>query len=98
MAIETTMPRTRRALLAAGLAAGAASIASALGRGSSAEAANGGSILLGTAPFSGNGIGPNQATSSTGIYTTAGDGLVATTDDSSASGVGASPEIGRAHV
>ena len=47
MAIDTETPRTRRAILAAAIGAGAAAMASALGRPLSASAANGDPVIIG---------------------------------------------------
>jgi len=73
MAIDTTSPRSRRALLAAALGAGAATVASALGRPLPARAADGNPVLLGQV---------NTATYHTIVSTTFGDGLRGVTSDS----------------
>ncbi len=71
MVIDTTNPRTRRALLGAGLGALAATVASAFGRPMVADAANG-PVLLNQ---------PNNATGATSVSTTGGyDGFTATSD------------------
>jgi hypothetical protein len=63
MSLDTTVPRTRRALLGAALGAGVATVASALGRQAPVRAANGDSVLLGRL---------NDATSLTIIRNTSG--------------------------
>jgi hypothetical protein len=79
MAIDTLSPRSRRAILAATLGALAGTVLARLGGPESARATNGGAIILGnspSAPLDGSGI--NEASGTTGIYTTTGIGFVGT--------------------
>lgn len=80
MAIDPAAPRTRRAILAAGLGGLAATVLTAVGRPSPVAAANGDPILAGS---------PNAATASTVLtQTSAGfDGLRASTIGSGGNGV-----------
>ncbi len=79
MSIDTASPRTRRALLAAALGAGAATVASALGRPLPARATDGDVIHVGddlTAttttrlvnPINGNTVIKAEGTNGTGVY------------------------------
>jgi hypothetical protein len=86
MSIEAVTPRTRRALLAAGLGAIAAGVSNALGRAPAARAADGGPVLLGNANDATNTTKVTAAGSATGLegVSTSGAGV----DGESASGVG----------
>ena len=87
VSLDPVAPRSRRALLGAALGAGAATIASAFGRPAPAEATNGGSIILGTSPSGTTGTGTNQATTTTKVYTTDGDGFSAESGGSGINGI-----------
>jgi hypothetical protein len=77
---ELETPRTRRAVLAAALGAGAATVASAVARPLPAAATNGGNVLLGNIPGAPlDGTGTNEASATTGIHTTTGSGFRAVT-------------------
>jgi hypothetical protein len=85
MAVDTVSPRSRRAILAASLGGLAGTVLARLGGPESARATNGGAIILGNSPSGTlDGIGTNEASSSTAIYTTGGNGFKAT----SPSGIG----------
>src|SRR5512146_532720 len=62
VAIDAVAPRSRRAILAAGVGGAIATVASALGRPAPARAANGDPMLLG--------VSSNAATSVTSLLTT----------------------------
>jgi hypothetical protein len=78
MAIDTIIPQSRRAILAAGLGGLVAAAASALGRPLAVRAVNGDPVLAGSV---------EDATSTTGVTTTAGNGLQGITSSRDASGV-----------
>jgi hypothetical protein len=78
MAVETIVPRSRRALLAAGLGGLVAAAGSALGRPLAVRAANGDPVVAGSV---------EDATATTGVTTTTGNGLQGTSSDAAASGV-----------
>ena len=79
MAVDTVSPRSRRAILAATLGGVAGTILARLGGPESASATNGGAIILGNSPVAPlDGTGTNEASLTTGIYTTTGIGFVAT--------------------
>lgn len=80
--------RTRRAVLAAALGAGAASIAAAVTQPAPAAATNGGNVLLGNSPAPPlDGTGINEASASTAIHTTVGSGFKAETAAGSQAGL-----------
>ena len=75
MAIDIAAPRSRRALLTAGVGAVSATVAAGIDRPLPVQATNGGSIVLGTWPTNFNGTGTNEASASTYIYSSSGGGL-----------------------
>lgn len=77
MAIETTTPRSRRALLAAGLGAIGATVASALGRPAGVRAADGEPVLLGTANTASAPTTITSLETTFAVVSTAGEGIVA---------------------
>lgn len=83
MAIDTVTPRSRRAVLFGALGATVAAAASVIGRSEGARAADGDTVLLGKAPSDGD----NQATATTKMSTTTGDGLFALTSDTTGAGL-----------
>jgi hypothetical protein len=89
MSSETTNPTgTRRSLLASAAAGIAAAVAATISRPELVRATNGDAIVLGTsaaAPL--DGIGANEATATTSIYTTSGVGLQAISEGTGLRGV-----------
>jgi hypothetical protein len=73
MAIDSTAPRSRRAILAGALGGVGALVAHSLSRATPVAAANNDPVLLGK----GNGLGENEATASTRISSTVGPTLEA---------------------
>ena len=79
MAVDTVSPRSRRAILAATLGGVAGTVLARLGGPESVRATNGTAIILGNSPSGTlDGTGINEASLTTGIYTTTGIGFVAT--------------------
>lgn len=77
MTLETSRVDSRRAILAGALGAVVATIATAVGRPNPAAATNGEFVKLGTFASDTDGTGPNAASSTTKIITSAGIGLAA---------------------
>lgn len=87
MTATPSVPTSRRALIAGAAGAAVASVLSALGRPAPTRATNGGFVQLGFTSPGGDGTGTNEASATTKIVTTTGDGLYGQSQSSSGRGL-----------